>query len=535
MSIALRTEDIDPQQIIRFFIETKKDRQIIQNLKSSNPILLEGSRGTGKSFLMRVAEKELSDDFNINKVLPVYLTFSASSLVQTSDDRQFLHWMLAKLSSRILRSLRKHGVAGRPDYAVDVLNGGRTGGSVSKMEELVAFYEDSWRGVDSKIDTAIIPSVEDLKDSIEDICEEHGISRICVLFDEAAHVFRPEQQRDFFNMFRDLRSSKVSCNAAVYPGVTSYGNSFQLAHDATLIRIERDILDGNYLDYMEELVVRQVDDERLVSSIKAAKKNFRALAFAAHGNPRILLKTISSASRMQRAQVDEVFRQFYRSTVWSEYTQIGEVYSGYSDLVDWGRDFIEKAVLLETKRKNDNRIDQTREESTCFFWIHRDAPLDVRKALGLLAYSGLVQKIDDGIRGTRSELGSRYAVQFGCLLALEANPVEACDVLAKNLSIKRFTEFGARRPEFEEVVNLVPIVEKEEIVDALKKQLNKSIDVLDISDAIKKRLEDAEYLTIRDVLNATESEIEQRVYYVGPQRAREIYNSAKTVIMEYLM
>lgn len=534
-TFALRTEDIPSDSLADFFVETRKDRQIIEEIKAPNPLLLEGSRGTGKSFLMKIAEAELNAAFDTDRILPVYLTFSESSLVQTSDDAQFLHWMLAKVSARILRAMRRRGLIERPRHAVSVLSGGDSDSSETEMEKIVEAYESSWRRRDVSVNSTAVPTIEDLKDAVEDICDELNIVRICLLFDEAAHVFRPEQQRAFFGMFRDLRSSFVSCNAAVYPGVTSYGPNFQLAHDATLRRIERDILDPHYVQYMEELVTRQSDDARVARAISTASKNFRALAFAAHGNPRILLKTVASAPNMRRSQVEEIFREYYRSAIWSEYSQIGDVYDGYRELIDWGRDFIENSVLSETKKKNDTRADASREESTCFFWIHRDAPAEVRKALGLLAYSGLVQKIDDGIRGTRSELGSRYSVQFGCLLALESNPVDACDVLASNLSVKRFTEFGARHTEFEEVRSQVPIVERKEIVEALRSQLERSIDVLDISQALKVRLEDAELLTLRDILEADEDQLEQKVHYVGEVRARIILNSAKAVILEYLM
>ena len=51
-----RTEDIEPSEILEYFVETQEDRRCIDLLKSKTPTILEGSRGTGKSFLMRVAE-----------------------------------------------------------------------------------------------------------------------------------------------------------------------------------------------------------------------------------------------------------------------------------------------------------------------------------------------------------------------------------------------------------------------------------------------------------------------------------------------
>jgi ABC-type phosphate/phosphonate transport system ATPase subunit len=56
----IRTETIKPSRILDFYVETKYDREIVNKLKSESPIVLVGSRGVGKSFLLRVAEEELN-------------------------------------------------------------------------------------------------------------------------------------------------------------------------------------------------------------------------------------------------------------------------------------------------------------------------------------------------------------------------------------------------------------------------------------------------------------------------------------------
>lgn len=77
----LRTEDIDDKDILNLCIENEQDRETINLLKSRTPVILEGSRGVGKSFLMRVAAQELKESFAEERVLPVYITFIKSSLV----------------------------------------------------------------------------------------------------------------------------------------------------------------------------------------------------------------------------------------------------------------------------------------------------------------------------------------------------------------------------------------------------------------------------------------------------------------------
>jgi len=51
----IRTEDIKSEEILGLYVETARDKRIVELLKSPNPVVLEGSRGTGKSFLLRVS------------------------------------------------------------------------------------------------------------------------------------------------------------------------------------------------------------------------------------------------------------------------------------------------------------------------------------------------------------------------------------------------------------------------------------------------------------------------------------------------
>lgn len=202
--LLFRTEDIENNDILNLFVETDLDRSIINKLKATTPTIIVGSRGVGKSFLMKVAEQELSSSFGINRILPVYITFTKGSLLNTKDKNQFLHWMLAKICSKTLRQLKKKGLLSTISESINILSGGIYSEKSLKIEEIQKLYENSWRET-SSIDSSIIPDIDDFKDAIEEICDDFNIKRIVLLMDEAAHVFRPEQQRQFFTMFRDLQ------------------------------------------------------------------------------------------------------------------------------------------------------------------------------------------------------------------------------------------------------------------------------------------------------------------------------------------
>lgn len=98
-NLIIRTEDIRPEYILDLYVDTTQDKKIVELLKSPTPTILEGSRGTGKSFLLRVTEAHLIETFEEKRILPIYVSFVKSSLLQSGDPNQFLHWMMARLCS----------------------------------------------------------------------------------------------------------------------------------------------------------------------------------------------------------------------------------------------------------------------------------------------------------------------------------------------------------------------------------------------------------------------------------------------------
>lgn len=377
-----------------------------------------------------------------------------------------------------------------------------------------------------------IPDLVHFKDAIEEICEETNIKRICFLFDEAVHIFRPEQQRQFFTLFRDLRSPYISCKAAVYPGVTSYGNTFEMSHDATYLRIERDILSDEYLSSMKEIVLKQAD-ENVKKSINENMQNFNVLVYSACGNPRMLLKTVEKCPKMKSRDVNEVIKSFYRTDIWTEHTGLGDKYKGHKNLVDWGRNFIEDEVLLATRKKNETRSEYN--ESTCYFWIHRDVPETVKEALRLLEYTGIIRKNGEAVRGTNSELGTRYELKFGCVLSHEVTPSNVGISLAHNLKLQRFTEYGMKNPLFQNLsIGGIEPESDSDLKTILYNQLHQSIEILDLSEWLKTKLKEHNLLTIQDVLDISEEDIQNRMRYVGEKRARRIRNAAIAEFLEYL-
>lgn len=529
-----RTEDIKPDEVANYFVETKRDREIINALKARNPVVLAGSRGVGKSFLLRVAESELLAEFEKQRVLPVYVSFNRSSLINTTDPQQFQHWMLARICARVTRTLHSAGLIAGKSRALSILTGDTelpTPDRATALERLADCFEESWKVDPIAIDSSSLPTLDDFKDAVQDVCCDLNIARIVVLIDEAAHILLPEQQRQFFTLFRDLRTPYLGCKAAVYPGVTSYGDTFQPSHDATMLSLDRDILGEDYIDTMREIVEKQAESGTL-EDIARHDKNFALLAFAASGNPRVLLKTLSRAPKLTSSQVNEVIREYYRSDIWSEHSTLPQKYAGHKHLIDWGRQFIEGTVIPDLQKKNTQYL-ELEQKSTCFFWVHRDAPQPVIEALKLLAYTGIVTEHASGIRATRSEVGTRYAVNLGALIGHEATPTSSGLIVARNLTPKRMSEFGSNHPTYQSLLAVVPTFAEPSVGAVLQQQLAKPLKVLDITEWQYSKLTELGLLTVGDVLRASEGKL-RTLSYVGEKRSRRIRNAALAAVFEYL-
>jgi hypothetical protein len=526
IDLFFRTEDIRVEEVLDYLVESPQDRRIIDALKGRSALILRGSRGVGKSFLMRAAQAEMELELTAEKILPVYVTFARASLIATPTPERFLAWMTAKICNSVVRAATKagHGMPG--GSAVEAISGKSSVGG-SRLEQLEAELEDSWRCNSAASDVHSVPGPDTVRDAIEDFCNSSGIKRINLLVDEAAHVFIPQQQRQFFTLMRDLRSPYLSVKAAVYPGATSFGDSFQPTHDATLASVDRSVLSDSYAQNMRDLVLRQ--ERSLSKSLKQYGDVFDTLAYACTGNPRVLLKIVSRSTPFNRRNIQDSMREYFREEIWAEHSSLAERYPGHRALIDWGRRFVETELLPDLYARNLGRSSDT----SSYVWIHRDAPRTVHEALRLLCYSGILQEGDSGIRATRSELGSRYMVNLGCQIVLDAEPVTYGSALRKGLSVKRMIEYGANHPSYKPIDSLSLADIETTDNEALDARLETGVDYLDITGFQREKLSELGLTTIGKVLAAKEVDF-QKAHYVGKVRSRQMRNAAVTAVLEYL-
>lgn len=531
--IYYRTENIRPEELPNLIVKSHLENKIIDSLKSNVNLILEGSRGTGKSFLMKYASYQLEQSFNTDRILPVYVTFMASTLIHTTDTFQFRNWMVARSLRELIKSSLKKGLV-FSKYASTLLNT-ETTYETNQLDSIIKAYEDSYKTPGTSIDASSLPELNDIIDALNDLCKQNSLKAIYFYFDEAAHIFRPEQQRQFFTLFRDFRSPYVSSKAAVYPGVTHFGDTFEAIHDSVFEKLDRNIQDASYLIFMFSMIEKQVDKGKL-NAINQQRELYNTVIFCSNGNPRILLKTTDRLQKINNSDIDSLIRTFYRSEIWAEHTLLGEKFKGHKLLVDWGRKFLEDTVIPSLVKKNFNEDGNIRTETSIYFWIHKDAPIQVREALRLLTYTGIIRKIDEGVKGTRSLIGTRYEVNYGVFLSQVNSPTKNSREIISKLQINNFSEYGHNHSAYNDLTDKNIILENDEmLVASINNILDKSISTLDLSDWQKRKLiNEAGLSTIKELINTSERDLINKLEQVGVVRSRQMKNAAYAELLEYI-
>ena len=172
-----------------------QDNAIIRKLIAHGPVLIRGGRGSGKSALLIEADRRMK---SILHIFSVYISLRYLPLLQSDGDEYIAHFC-ALVSSKIQQELIKSNIT--QDFAV------------------------------TKDQSVFMTSIVELSIAIE--------KRIVFLFDDAAHIGREKPLTVFFDLFRTLSTSSVSCKASIYPGVTKFGIRFDVYNDSTIVDVSR--------------------------------------------------------------------------------------------------------------------------------------------------------------------------------------------------------------------------------------------------------------------------------------------------------
>ena len=231
--------------------------------------------------------------------------------------------------------------------------------------------------------------------------------RIVLFFDDAAHIGREAGLEEFFDIFRTLSSNRVSCKAAIYPGVTRFGIRFDVYNDAKVIDISRKYGQIDFQEFFYEVMrlrFPQCNEAGRFSSNMPCKEVANFLGMAVLGNVRSFIKGCSmifdESGRVTLSKLTDIFLSLASDFFWPMIEEVGYKLGVYEPFIDCCSE-IADIIYKECGEKK---------AVTCI--IHRNLVNKYSKALEILEYVGFISK-REASRGMKSGgRGTRYAINL---------------------------------------------------------------------------------------------------------------------------
>jgi hypothetical protein len=381
-NLILAAEDFDSAEFEKYHRFAKSDERIISKLVAHGPVLLRGGRGSGKSALMVEAERRLLRDSNF-QALGIYISLRHLELIRSSG-KEYEVFLCRLLLNRVQEKIA------RP------------------------------------LDVSPEPTVTDVQRVLSSLSSVLS-KRIVLFFDDAAHIGREASLAEFFDVFRTISSSTVSCKAAIYPGVTKFGNRFDIFNDATVLDLARsDELQGHAVFFADIMSIRfgnELPDEAFRGSLSkqdiagfigtAVLGNMRSFIFACNE-----LAEISQRKPIGLPELNEAMVKLASNYYWPLLEEVEPKLGRYAPMVSVAREAAE--ILFEVGGKFGNRSSL----------VLREVAERIAKPLEILEYAGFISKRDVSRAMKSGGRGARYALNL-CNLLEKTQPARLTAELYK--------------------------------------------------------------------------------------------------------
>ncbi|WP_414540225.1 AAA family ATPase [Stenotrophomonas forensis] len=395
-----RAENLSQIDLERWTVLTDAEAAIVQKLVGPGAKLLSGPRGSGKSTLLRIAYFEA---MKRNVAFSVYVNYAKALAIEplfhTHADAAviFRQWVLAKIVVALRDASRLWSVALRSDES-----------------DLLIKSELYIRGLESggAVPESPMLSPTRVSEILRSIAQRAGVNRTVLLLDDAAHAFSVKQQREFFEIFRELRSRDIAGKAAIYPGVTSFSPTFQVGHEAEIIEAWFRPDNPDYLATMRQMV-----SIRFPQFSPRDPSIVDALALASFGLPRGFLnlcydfhESAAARSNARTALVDSI--NAHAEVVRTVFSNIAVRLPRFQHFIEVGQD-LDAALLRSLKEYNSSKV---RERKAGTVAISEPMGISLERVVRFMEYAGIVRR-GDGVlsKGTKGSY-KRFLVNYSLLI-----------------------------------------------------------------------------------------------------------------------
>jgi hypothetical protein len=406
-----RAENLNRTELTSWTQETTRSKEILLKLKGPGAKLLSGPRGCGKSTYLRKAYFDL---LQAGDTLSVYINYARSLALEPLFHHRanalqiFRQWVLAKVVVGVEESFRALG----KEVPEDLCKFAESSLSLIRDLETGSFIELPER----------LFSPTEILELLECWTRDFGFRRCVLLMDDAAHAFSPEQQREFFEIFRSLRSRVVAAKAAVYPGITSYSAHFHVGHEAELIEAWLPPDDPTYLQHMRAMVQRRLPTE-VYSQLENKLELVDYLALASFGLPRgflnMIYQLISEGNdgptiKATRLQADAAVKAQVES-VRAIFVALKNKLPRFKNFITVGYD-VEREIVSALRGFNHSK---EQGKKAVVVAISEPIAVELERILSLFEYAGIVRRLDKVSRGIKG-IFRRYSLHYAIVMAENA-------------------------------------------------------------------------------------------------------------------
>jgi hypothetical protein len=400
----VRAENLSVGELEAWTVLSDAERQVVKKLTGPGAKLVSGPRGSGKSTLLRFAYFEL---LKTKAALPVYVNFSKAlalePLFHTHADalKWFRLWVLSKIVDGVGTTF------GDWQHPLPVA-------AESVLRQCRSYIGQLETGTPPQ-SNALHLSPSGLVELLSELARFVGAARTVLLLDDAAHAFSVKQQREFFEVFRELRSREISAKAAIYPGVTSFSPSFQVGHEAEVIEVWFRPDTDTYLDGLEQIASRRFSDleARLGDNYLDV---VHALGLAAFGLPRGFVNMIGEVTDqmdlgvpIRKAALAAIATQ--AESVHAVFQNIADKLPRFANYVSLGKRFFTKGCAAV---REFNRTKSSQRKSATIGLAEPIAD-ELERTLRFMEYAGLIRRIEDLSKGVKGNY-RRYSIHYACLV-----------------------------------------------------------------------------------------------------------------------
>jgi hypothetical protein len=481
-TLILAAEECPPEDFASIHKFSSHDDVIIRKLIAHGPVLIRGGRGSGKSALLIEAHRRMRE---LGAVIPVYVSLRYLPLLQSDGDVYVMHFC-RNLSKKIQEELvdQKH----RFSFP--------TASDVSSLQEalgtLVQFTQ----------------------------------TRVVLLFDDAAHIGREKPLEAFFDLFRTISSSLVSCKASIYPGVTRFGTRFDVYNDSTVIEISRSDVSKDRSFFLEVLKARYptIAQADRFSERFSPEQFANLIGRAVVGNMRGFILACNRFDQVERISLPDVnacLLALATDYYWPLMDEVAPKLGVYEPLIEPSREVVEAIVDHAVKSSKGKPVTQDR------VLIHRQFLAQFGKIFEVLEYLGFISRREASRAMKSGGRGAVFAINL-CNL-LDKTP-------AYRLSLETMDQWIAGVPEISEIhvssntfygLTLPDLPEESGELSIF----SKPVEVLGKSPAYPygltddkiSRLKKAGFKTVGKVAKSTDYQLKQ-IHQVGPVTISRIRN-----------